>query len=415
MLNTVSPVKHPDPQQLARFETFARMDSATIHLLADQLEVQTASKGQQLLAMGETDPTLLYLLSGKLLLEAGDGARKLIRAEDDSARRPIARLRPSRYRIISASLVEYLLVPDTLLETNHQASPGTDANGIALYEVNEFENEDQQTAEDRLAYRLYEDLNNNQLLLPSLPDVAIRVGQAIDHELADARRVARVIENDPVIAAKLIKVANSARYAGLHTVGTLTEAVTRIGLGATHSLVITFALRELFRCHAPLLYESMRDLWERARRVAVIAQVLARLCGGLDPDGALLGGLVHNIGAVAAISYASDFPELHKDPAALAGAVERIRGPLSALILSHWDFPPELVESLAEDPALRNHEGRYDLGDVVSVARLEADRHQDDDPPISPAYDKLGLDREQIAHALDEADTELEEMLSLLN
>ncbi len=415
MLDTATPLNPLDPQRLGRLEAFAGLQPAALRALAAQLEVLTAARGVELLSLGETDPAMLYLLSGEVLLEAGDGARKLIRAEDDSARRPIARLRPSRYRVSAAGPVEYLRVPATLLEAGGRTAPGTDANGIALYEVSEIEDAAQQAAEDRLAYQLYEDLNSNQLLLPSLPDVAIRVGQAIDHELADAHRVARVIENDPVITAKLIKVANSARYAGRHTVATLSEAVTRIGLRATHSLVVTFALRELFRCHTPLLYESMRDLWEASRQVAVIAHVLARRCRGLDPDSALLGGLVHNIGAVAVISYACDFPELSRDPAVLAGAVERIRGPLGTLILGRWEFPPELVEALAEDPAGREHDGDCDLGDVVSVARLEAARRDGGTPPESPAHRKLGLDREAIDQALAEAEGELREMLALLN
>ena len=95
--------------------------------------------------------------------------------------------------------------------------------------------------------------------------------------------------------------------------------------------------------------------------------------------------------------------------------MERIRGPLGALILGRWDFPPELVEALAEDPAGRDHDGDCDLGDVVGVARLEAARRDGDAAPESPAHRKLGLDREAIDQALADAGNELEEMLALLN
>ena len=413
MLNPAPQDIHPTIAQLRRLRPLGELDIDTLQQLADKLTVQQARKGSKLLSQGDTTDHMLFLLDGTVMLEAMDGGRQRISANEDSARTPVARLRPSRYDVICDSTVEYLTVPSSLLSP---AAPKT-GSGLDLYEVVDEADGGQGAAEDQLAYQLYEDLKSNQLLLPSLPDVAIRVGQAVNHDLADAHRVARVIENDPVMTAKLIKVANSARYAGRASIAALPDAIARIGLNTTHSLVITFALRELFRCNIPSMYEIMRDLWQQAREVAAICHILAPRCSAVDPESALLAGLVHNIGGVVIITYARDFPELTGDPKMVLDIIDRLKGQLGKMVLQRWDFPPSLVEAAVDD-SMRSHEGACDMGDLVIVAR----QHVDDHGTVSskaldttlPAYTKLGIQPEDIQLILEEADAELRDMLALL-
>lgn len=415
MLKPVERGIHPDVAQLRRFRPLDELDTDALMLLAENLTVRHAPKKTVLIGKGDTDDSMLYLLEGSVILEATDGARQRIRAHEESSRSPIARLRPCKYDVIAETPVEYLLVPSSLIGNATQSDSELTTSGIELYEVVDESDEGQQVAEDQLAYQLYEDLNSNQLLLPSLPDVAIRVGQAVNDDMADANRVARVIENDPVITAKLIKVANSARYGGRATIDRLPDAIARIGMNTTHSLVITFALREIFRCNTPTLYETMRDLWEQARTVGAVCHILSRQCSGIDPEAALLAGLVHNIGSVAIVTYARDFPELSASLEVLQGVTQRLKGQLGKMILTHWDFPPVLVQA-TEDHPLRTHEGPCDMGDLVVIAR----RHTGLEEPVSPeeealpAYAKLGVSAEEIHAVLDEAKTELDEMLALL-
>jgi len=413
MLNPAPQDIHPTIAQLRRLRPLGELDIDTLQQLADKLTVQHARKGSKLLSQGDTTDHMLFLLDGTVMLEAMDGGRQRISANEDSARTPVARLRPSRYDVICDSTVEYLTVPSSLLSP---AAPKT-GSGLDLYEVVDEADGGQGAAEDQLAYQLYEDLKSNQLLLPSLPDVAIRVGQAVNHDLADAHRVARVIENDPVMTAKLIKVANSARYAGRASIAALPDAIARIGLNTTHSLVITFALRELFRCNIPSMYEIMRDLWQQAREVAAICHILAPRCSTVDPESALLAGLVHNIGGVVIITYARDFPELTGDPKMVLDIIDRLKGQLGKMVLQRLDFPPSLVEAAVDD-SMRSHEGACDMGDLVIVAR----QHVDDHGTVSskaldvtlPAYTKLGIQPEDIQLILEEADAELRDMLALL-
>ncbi len=188
-----------------------------------------------------------------------------------------------------------------------------------------------------------------------------------------------------------------------------------MAINTTHSLVITFALREIFRCNVPTLYESMRDLWEQARRVGAVCHILAKRCGKIDPESALLAGLVHNIGSVAIITYARDFPELSANLETLQGVTRRLKGQLGKMILTHWDFPAMLIEA-TEDHPHRIHEGPCDTGDLVVIARRHAgfDDGPGEEETELPAYAKLGFTAEQIHAVLEEAQAELDEMLALL-
>ncbi len=416
MLQTAQTTEHPSVEELRRLSPLDTLAPETLSALARQAPRLHASPGATLLQIGEVEPNILYLLRGEVELRAQDGAVQRICHDDPSALAPIARLRPSHYEVVARTPVTYLLIPEPLLQRAPAQAP---TGGLDLYEVVEEDGEAKDEVSDQLIYRLYEDLNSNQLLLPSLPEVAIRVGQAVNHELADAKRVAKVIENDPVITAKLLRVANSARYAGSAAIASLPEAIARIGLSTTHRLVITFALRELFRTQSPRLKALMHRLWNDARHVAAIGHVLARHCESLDPETALIAGLVHNIGEVAALSYARQFSALTTDPQALVQAVSQAGPALGPRMLEKWDFPAMLVKAV-KDLGEENddRQGDCDYGDLLAVARHQYRRRHDPDAPVPAACRRIHVpdgDPEDIAALLDEAEQELREMLSLLD
>ena len=186
------------------------------------------------------------------------------------------------------------------------------------------------------------------LLLPSLPHVAVRIGEAVNDEDADAKGIAALIETDPAIALKIVKAANSARFGGVAQLATVTEAVARLGMQNTQTLVITFALRELFRTSSKMLEQRMVQLWEHSRRIAGLAQVLGDKVGGFNPHEALLAGLVHDIGVVAVIGYARDFPDVADNPSALESSIRALRTQLSGMILAKWALPAAIVTAAKE-------------------------------------------------------------------
>jgi HD-like signal output (HDOD) protein len=413
--------EHPSVATLERLSSLHDFSRVQLQELANQVVVSTARKGECLIERGSNDSATLYLLEGRLQLTAVDGAVQYVSHQDSSAKNPVARLRPSQYEVKALTPVSFLRIPAELVAGRDD--PFDPSSLLDGYEVSEEGDFGSHALENELSVRLYEDLNANRLLLPSLPDVAVRVGEAVSDEDGDARSVARVVEADPAISAKLLKAANSARYGGRAAARTVEEAVVRLGLRTTHQLVVTFALRELFRSRSGLLRERMHELWDHSCRVAALCHVLARKLDKFDPDFALLAGLVHDIGAVAVLAYASDQPDELLTAETLDGTLGALRGSIGSLLLKRWDLPAELAEVAehAEDWQRRGGE-QADYVDLVIIAQLHSyvgsERHAAL-PAIEtvPAYAQLGLGAlspQASLQILDEAKDEIRETEQLL-
>lgn len=410
---------HPSPAILRRLSTLRDLGTDELNALSERLSVHEARKGTELLRLGATDDTTLYLLDGSCRLTAEDGGGKVIHHTDPSALAPLARLRPSRYRVVAESAVRYLEIDNALVVQSLGKLEDSSSLTLETYAVDEDPDISDLEAENRLTLQIYEDLNANRLLLPSLPLVAVRIGEAVNDENSDARKVAAVIESDPAIALKIVKAANSARYGGVSQTVSVAEAVARLGMQNTRVLVITFALRELFRTASKKLEQRMLELWEHCRRVAALTRVLSDKVGGFNAHEALLAGLVHDIGSVAVIGYARDFPEVAENRVALESSIQTLRTQLSGMILSKWKLPDELVSAAKEaENWYRQRAGKADYADLVIVAQLHEGVGGDIDPAKVSAFTRLGLAPDEIDRGLQllhDADNEVAAVRSLLS
>lgn len=394
--------EHPAPGALRHLSTLRELPQDELHTLSNQLYVHEGRQGNVLLDLGATDEATLYLIEGSCRLIAEDGGIKVVSHTEPSAQAPLARLRPSHYRVVAESDVRYLRIDNELIAETTGSFDQSSALSLETYEVEEEDDSGQMDAENRLTLQIYEDLNTGRLLLPSLPHVAVRIGEAVNNEDSDARRVAALIETDPAIAVKIVKAANSARYGGVSQVATVAEAVARLGMQNTQVMVITFALRELFRTRSRPLEKRMLALWEHSRRIAAMTQVLAEKVGGLNVHEALLAGLVHDIGVLAVIGYARDFPDVVAHDDALDASIQALRSQLGGMILSKWQLPGELVTAAKEaENWYRDHDGKPDYADLVIVVQIHEGIAGDLDPGKLPALGRLGLSPQEVDKGLD--------------
>ena len=393
---------HPTPAMLQRLSTLRELPAVELKAMAEQLFLHECRKGEVLLQIGATDNATLYLIEGSVRQIAEDGAVKTVRHTDTSALAPLARLRPSHYKVIAESPVRYLLIDNELYEQAVGKLEQSSSLTLESYQVEEEDDLGPMDAENRLTLQIYEDLNSGHLLLPSLPEVAVKIGEAVNDEDTDARQIAGLIETDPVIALKIVKAANSARYGGVSQVATVTEAVARLGMQNTRILVVTFALRELFRTPSRQLEARMLALWEHSRHVGALAQVLADRVGAFNSHEALLAGLVHDIGCLAVVGYARDFPDVAQNAVALESSIRTLRSQLSGMILSTWQMPVELVTAAKEaENWYRDHSGPADYADLIVVAQLHEGIGGDIDPAKVPAFSRLGLSPSEIDRGLE--------------
>ncbi|MCW8908769.1 MAG: HDOD domain-containing protein [Sedimenticola sp.] len=363
---------HPTIDELQRFTPLQPFSSQQLNLLAGATTIRQARPGDVIIELGSDDNNTYFLIEGTLLLTAADQRTRQIEADDDSARSPIALLRPRKYRVEARTAVRFLVIDSDFLEDiakNHSAS----YNQFEGYEVSGDQGAETSSFEDQLSTRLLKDLNNDSLELPSLPDVAIRIGRALEDGVSDASRIAELIQTDPVITAKLIKASNSALYGRSNPVDSCSAAVVRLGADVTHKLVLSYALRELFNSDSALLRERMEALWKHSTHVAAICYALARQDSRFKPEHAMLAGLLHDIGVVAILNYARKFPAESLQPAVIDQAIGTLRAQIGSMILQNWGFTPDFVIcALEAEEWMRNKGDAPDYCDLVIIAQLHS-------------------------------------------
>jgi HD-like signal output (HDOD) protein len=128
--------------------------------------------------------------------------------------------------------------------------------------------------------------------LPSIPKVALELIQQFDSPSSSLDAVARNISKDPVIAAKVLRLANSSRYRGARESTSIEDAASRLGFNTLRTLVMASAVTGAFKADASF---DLKGFWIHSFQVASISRLLAKQAGR-DADTAFTCGMMHNIG-----------------------------------------------------------------------------------------------------------------------
>jgi HD-like signal output (HDOD) protein len=247
---------------------------------------------------------------------------------------------------------------------------------------------------------LYQAIDNKRLTLPTLPEVALKVRDAVESDNSSASQVAETIATDAALSARLLQVANSPLYRGRNPIDNLQLAVARLGTRLVRSLVVSLIMQQIFQATDDLLDKRFRQSWEQSVQIAAISRVLAQNLRHLDKEQALLAGLIHNIGTLPVLAMAENYPELLEDEAELDRLIDALSPRIGQRILQEWDFPDSLVRVPANFLDLHYDGGNQaDYVDVVIVARLQT--LMDQEHPVNtmdwariPAFTKVGLEPE---------------------
>ena len=208
--------------------------------------------------------------------------------------------------------------------------------------------------------------------LPGLPDIAMRVREAIKRE-DDIGKVSKIIQSDIPLMARIIQIANSPLYRGVVPVEDCQKAISRLGIDVTKNLVTSFAVRRAFTGKGARTRRYIEELWKHSVQVAAIAFILARITPQLHPDHAMLAALVHDVGVLPLMQYFEEHPDLLDDEATTKEIISKLRIELGVMVLRHWRFDYDLIEVVgAAEDWLRDIDDTPDYGDVVLISQLHA-------------------------------------------
>ncbi len=222
------------------------------------------------------------------------------------------------------------------------------------------------------------ELSGGKIELPGFPHIVMRVQKVLNDDNADATRIVKVLGGEPVLAAQIVRMANSAALNPSGTaVSDLRAAVARVGLDTVRSATIAFAVRQLR--DAPLLKgleNQLGLLWKRSVLVASLSCIVARKLTQVNPDTALLAGLLQGIGKLYILTRASAHRDLFADQDSYLTIEHDWHLSIAAALLESWGISDEVVQAVheSENPE-RDARGTLNLTDVLVVGTLLAEHH----------------------------------------
>ena len=273
---------------------------------------------------------------------------------------------------------------------------------------------------DKVRQEIIQAIESDRLVLPTLPEIALRVREVAEDPAADMEQLASVIGNDAALSARIIKVANSPLLRAPRPLNDLKSAVMRLGIAYTSNIATGLAMEQMFQATSDLVDHRMREVWSRSSEVAGICHVLCRHYTRLRPDQATLAGLVHQIGVLPILTYAESHPSLLSNSLVLDRVIEELHSILGDLILKAWGFPAELMRIPSEHLLFTREPSSVDYADIVTVAVLQSymgSNHTLANVDYSKvtAFARLGLDNDMHYAESEYLSAEMEAAMLLLS
>jgi len=371
-----------------------------LQLLLDKAQIQ-ALGWRQKLAQADEHHWLVYVISGEIHLKNTAGGEERVSAGSERASAPL--FLHAGATAIAKSGTQILRVDrklaDMLLNEEKHSATEVDETELSAHEA-------------EIIAAIYAAFAQGKLRVPSLPDVALAVRDAVNGCDAGVAEVARMVQSDPVLSGRIVQASNSAAYGGLQNAKTLIEAINRLGLKATRNLTTALAVRDLFKARSAKVSKIARHVYRHSAQVAAMCSVLAREHTDIPPEQALLAGLTHDIGAIPVLDYVDGKPQIADDTCVVLRAIEKLRAPAGVLVLGYWGFEQSLIDAAEQaDDWQRDSGAQIDIGDLVVAAQLHLAAQAgaaDSFPPLAqtPVGRKLGADENGLPAALVKRATE---------
>lgn len=236
-----------------------------------------------------------------------------------------------------------------------------------------------------------EELFDQPAALPTAPRVVQELVASFDRASVSTEEIARKIALDPVLSAKLLRLANSAYYNVSRSIGTVEDAVLMLGFVAVRTLVISSGLVNGFKSVTGL---DLGHFWHYSMRTAVAAKWIARQTRD-NGELAFTIGMMHAIGqlvihagmpdkalALDAIAAPLDARRLAVEREALGFTYAAV----GAELARRWQFPAVFSDAIAAFPAPLERGAVDRLAAIVHLAawRARALEKPGDDPVAEP-------------------------------
>jgi putative nucleotidyltransferase with HDIG domain len=217
--------------------------------------------------------------------------------------------------------------------------------------------------------------------LPTLPRTVLRITELINDPRSSARDLARIITDDQVLTARLLKLVNSSFYGFPQRIATVTDAILLIGFDAIRSLLLTTSVFDLFPMRTARSRRYQEMLWDHSLGCAVGAKAIGGAVRHEKIEELFVAGLLHDIGKIVEMTLRpQDFAKILTRAAEgrllISAAEMEVLGcthaDLGRLLAERWNLPAKLVNTIAWHHAPLDAKGFAFEASIVHLADILA-------------------------------------------
>ncbi len=217
--------------------------------------------------------------------------------------------------------------------------------------------------------------------VPTLPTSVLRVMQMIEDPFCSSSDLAKVIQADPAMAAKVLKLANSSYYGFRQKIGNVPQAVTLLGFATLKNTLLAAAVFDMFRVAGTGF--DLNALWKHSVTTATAAKLIAKRVRYPQSEKAFTAALLHDVGKIIlarflpqALSEIVD--TVLGEQMAMYDAEKKVLGlshpALGAWTLGRWGLPSPIVEAVEFHHHPTRAQTSFDLAAIVYLANILAHR-----------------------------------------
>jgi HD-like signal output (HDOD) protein len=258
-----------------------------------------------------------------------------------------------------------------------------------------------------------------EVLFPTCFDAILRLRKGLQDPDMTLPRIAQLVQVEPLVAAKMMRLANSAIHAARGgAVRDLPSAIHRLGLDTVRTTAMSVAMGEILHAKQMVGFSRLAQiLWEHSINCAAAAHLLAHACAKVRSEEALLAGLVHDLGAFYMLYRGAQYAELRERPDTLKYIIAQWHEAIGVTLLETLGLPREIAQaSIDHDHSRPVPDEPKTLADIVYIGNLLAGgchawlRHEFDNQE-----EEIGFFRGKYAHLLPEIETVAREMHTALD
>ena len=211
---------------------------------------------------------------------------------------------------------------------------------------------------DKLTDIILKRLDSDNLLVPAMPAIAVQCMRLLEDPNQTFRRVGELVGKDPLLASRVLRLANSAAFPGRTPATTLEQAIPRMGTEGLKLALVHYSMYQAFSSRDARIQSAFRAIWEHSLAVALIAKEIAGQMAGqdaVDPGVAYLAGLLHDVGkpvVAALLLEAEKLASVHKSALPWIShnvwrqVVDRSHRNIGVALSRRWQLPAEISSAV---------------------------------------------------------------------